>query len=71
MDAKKPTIIDLSENAITVLKERHLKKNDKGEPIVEPLEMFRRVAGAVAEAEIVFADGDGSRGTQVLQAGRA
>ena len=37
MDAKKPTIIDLSENAVTVLKERHLNKNDKGEPIVEPI----------------------------------
>jgi hypothetical protein len=37
MDAKKPTIIDLSENAVTVLKERYLKKNDKGEPIVESI----------------------------------
>jgi ribonucleoside-diphosphate reductase alpha chain len=39
------------ENALAVLKERYLWKNDKGEPIETPQEMLERVAGVVASRE--------------------
>ncbi|PLS87782.1 MAG: hypothetical protein CYG60_00105, partial [Actinobacteria bacterium] len=35
---------ELSENAVAVLKKRYLKKNEQGEAIEEPIDMFRRVA---------------------------
>jgi ribonucleoside-diphosphate reductase alpha chain len=41
----------LTYNAITVLKERYLLKNEKGEIIETPEEMFRRVAKTVAKPE--------------------
>ena len=47
-------IIELSENAVAVLKKRYLKKNAAGEAIEEPIDMFRRVAGAIAAAEHRF-----------------
>jgi hypothetical protein len=55
----KPTGMDLSENAVAVLKKRYLKKNGEGEAIEEPVEMFRRVAGNIAEAEFAFAEESG------------
>src|ERR687886_2733791 len=51
------TDIDLSENALAVLKKRYLKKNEKGEAIEEPIEMFRRVASNIAEGEFRFKEG--------------
>jgi ribonucleoside-diphosphate reductase alpha chain len=48
------TDIQLSENARSVLEKRYLKKNERGETLEEPIDMFRRVAGAVAEAEFEF-----------------
>lgn len=55
-DAKKAIIgqIDetkLSINALTVLEERYLLKNDKGELVETPTQLFRRVAKNIAEAE--------------------
>ena len=39
---------------LAVLKKRYLKKNEKGEAIEEPIEMFRRVASNIAEGEFRF-----------------
>jgi ribonucleoside-diphosphate reductase alpha chain len=41
----------LTNNALEVLKRRYLAKNEKGEVVETPDEMFRRVAHAVAQAE--------------------
>ncbi|MFB3880360.1 MAG: vitamin B12-dependent ribonucleotide reductase [Armatimonadota bacterium] len=40
----------VSENALTVLQKRYLRKNDEGLPIEEPWEMFWRVGSDVARA---------------------
>ncbi len=53
--------IDLSENALAVLKKRYLKKNEDGEAIEEPIDMFRRVAGNIAEGEYRFKEGDAAK----------
>ena len=44
----------LSDNAITVLERRYLCKDENGQPIETPDEMFRRVANNVAQAELAF-----------------
>ncbi len=41
----------LSENALTVLRRRYLKKDDEGLVVETPKEMFWRVASAIAEGE--------------------
>ena len=46
--------VELSENAIAVLRKRYLKKNESGEAIEEPIDMFRRVAQNIAEGEVRF-----------------
>jgi ribonucleoside-diphosphate reductase alpha chain len=43
--------LSLSENALTVLKRRYLKKDSQGKPIESPEKMFRRVAQHIAKAE--------------------
>jgi ribonucleoside-diphosphate reductase alpha chain len=43
--------LKLSVNAIEVLKRRYLAKNDKGEIIETPSQLFRRVATAVATVD--------------------
>jgi len=42
---------DMSDNALTVLARRYLKKNDDGEPIETPRDMFWRVARVIAEQD--------------------
>jgi len=45
------TELPLTENAIRVLRARYLKKNEAGEPIERPEDLFRRVARTVAAIE--------------------
>jgi ribonucleoside-diphosphate reductase alpha chain len=52
------TQAELSENAIAVLKKRYLKKDESGEAIEEPIDMFRRVASNIAEGEFRFKEGE-------------
>jgi ribonucleoside-diphosphate reductase alpha chain len=44
----------LAPNSIKVLQKRYLKKNDEGEPIEKPSDMFIRVAENIASAEASF-----------------
>ncbi len=49
----KPRLV-LSENALTVLRKRYLKKDSQGKPLETPEKMFRRVAHHVARAEKTY-----------------
>ena len=46
--------VDLTPNALVVLQKRYLKKNDKGEAVESPEELFWRVARALAQADIQY-----------------
>ncbi len=46
--------LQLSENALTVLKRRYLTKDETGKVIEAPDEMFRRVAKAIAQADTLY-----------------
>jgi ribonucleoside-diphosphate reductase alpha chain len=50
--------LELSENAVAVLKKRYLKKDERGEATEEPIDMFRRVASNIAEGEFRFKEGE-------------
>jgi ribonucleoside-diphosphate reductase alpha chain len=45
--------LKLSENALRILKKRYLKKDDTGNVIESPKEMFRRVADNIAQADLL------------------
>lgn len=49
---------NFSGNAYTVLKRRYLRRNHLGEVVETPFEMFVRVAGAAAEAELQYSPGN-------------
>lgn len=49
----KPRLV-LSENALTVLRKRYLKKDPQGKPLETPEKMFRRVAHHIARAEKAY-----------------
>ena len=51
---KSATMPFFSENAITVLERRYLKKNESGEAVEEPKDMLWRVAWTIAEGEKEF-----------------
>ncbi|MDX1676083.1 MAG: ribonucleotide reductase N-terminal alpha domain-containing protein, partial [Longimicrobiales bacterium] len=42
---------DLTENARIIMGKRYLKKNEDGQPIEEPEQMFWRVARVIAEVD--------------------
>jgi ribonucleoside-diphosphate reductase alpha chain len=44
----------LSKNALTVLEKRYLRKDEKGNTVETPEQMFRRVADAIAKAELNY-----------------
>ena len=46
--------MELTENALKVLRARYLLKNEKGEIIETPEEMFRRVARTIADSERLY-----------------
>jgi ribonucleoside-diphosphate reductase alpha chain len=48
----------ITKNAKTVLERRYLKKDDNGEPIETPRELFERVARAIAAAERQYGKSD-------------
>ncbi len=58
METNSVTTLSLSENAVAVLEKRYLKKNERGEAIEEPIDMFRRVASNIAEGELRFKEGE-------------
>ncbi len=47
-------VAQLTENALTVLKKRYLKKDLQGEVIETPEELFRRVARNIAQADLNY-----------------
>ena len=44
----------ITKNALTVLEKRYLRKDEQGNLIEQPEDMFRRVAEAVAQAETAY-----------------
>ena len=46
--------IKLTENALKVLEKRYLKKDKTGKPTEQPEQLFRRVARAIASAELLY-----------------
>ncbi|MRS12965.1 MAG: vitamin B12-dependent ribonucleotide reductase [Actinobacteria bacterium] len=56
----------LSPNSVKVLQKRYLKKNDEGEPIEKPSDMFIRVAENIASAEAAY----GASPAQVAETAR-
>jgi ribonucleoside-diphosphate reductase alpha chain len=53
-DTKAKLGVQLTENALTVLEKRYLKKDNQGQIIETPDEMFRRVAKHIASAELIY-----------------
>ena len=47
-------VAQLTENALTVLKKRYLKRDPQGEVIETPEELFRRVARNIAQADLFY-----------------
>src|SRR5512138_777825 len=52
--------VSLSQNARTVLEKRYLVKNEKGQPVEQPEDLFWRVATVVAEADRRYGASDGA-----------
>lgn len=57
--------INLTETALHVLGKRYLKKDKQGQVIESPEEMFRRVARAIASAELIYDPKANARAVEV------
>src|SRR4051812_3556533 len=55
-----PEPVSFSANARTVLEKRYLVKNEKGQPVEQPEDLFWRVATVVAEADRRYGASDGA-----------
>jgi ribonucleoside-diphosphate reductase alpha chain len=53
-EADAPVMIVLSDNAVKVLERRYLKKNENGDVIETPTQLFRRVAMFIAQADLIY-----------------
>ena len=54
MDDSRKSNLELSKNAERVLRARYLKKDEQGRCTESPKDLFRRVAKAIAEAELIY-----------------
>lgn len=54
--SRKKAKLKLTENAVKVLERRYLKKDESGNPIEKPVDMFHRVAENIASADSVYDD---------------
>src|SRR2546421_6588015 len=54
-----PEPVSFSPNARTVLEKRYLVKNEKGQPVEQPEDLFWRVATVVAEADRRYGASEG------------
>lgn len=59
-DSHREAGLQLSENAITVLKRRYLIKDDSGDPIEEPEDLLWRVARTIAAADARYGASEGA-----------
>ncbi len=59
-DSHREAGLQLSENAITVLKRRYLIKDDSGDPIEEPEDLLWRVARTIAAADAKYGASEGA-----------
>lgn len=50
--------LSLTQNALTVLEKRYLKKNEEGKPVETPEDLFRRVAKHIASADANYGKAD-------------
>src|SRR5438093_12919053 len=55
-----PEPLSLPPNARTVLEKRYLVKNEKGQPVEQPEDLFWRVATVVAEADKRYGASEGA-----------
>src|SRR5256712_1430142 len=53
-----PLTSQLSENARLVLERRYLARDDRGQPLETPEQLFARVANTIAQAELIYAPND-------------
>jgi ribonucleoside-diphosphate reductase alpha chain len=54
------TRADVSENARIIMGKRYLKKNESGEPVEEPEQMFWRVARTIADVDAEYGASEGA-----------